>query len=180
MSTRDAGSNDPWFAERLPLLQLVMDETQHTVPRVHEGLYHWLAHYHQVMLLAAGIVGVVVPLLYAQGSKLIDPWYLRWSVLCFGVSMLLGVLISFVSKWTLTFVMEMVQRHVSALYGAIWGAVDEASALANLHAVAEEYQPKGARILRLVRAGAVGDLFFYGTFLAGIAFLMSGFTASWK
>ena len=47
-------ADGPLFGNRLPFLNQIAMERQYGLTRMHEGLYHWLSHYQQMMVLQAG------------------------------------------------------------------------------------------------------------------------------
>ncbi len=165
----------PLFGDRIPFIQLINQERQDAIRHMHDGLYHWLGHYQQMMLLEAGIVGVVIPLLYAQGPTLVNPWFLRRAVAWLGFSLLIGVLITGVSKWAMVFIMARLQQHVARQNEAIGAGEDEAAIASGLQEVNEAFKPQAHRLLLLAYSGVIGDVLFYGPFLVGLYYLLSGF-----
>jgi hypothetical protein len=168
-------SHSSWFADRLPFVQLITEDRRVTLERMHQGTFSSLDHYQQLMVLEAGIIGVVIPILHAQGPGFANPWFLKRAVIWLGGSMMIGILISAVSRWTLVMVTLMVQNHYAIQNTLIGDAVDEDGARAALNKADSEYAPKAERLRRVLYAGAIGDLLFYGTFLRGVAYVVQGF-----
>jgi hypothetical protein len=165
----------PLFGDRIPFAQLINQERQEAVRRAHDGLYHALGHYQQMMLLEAAIIGLVIPVLYAQGPALVNPWFLRRAVAWLGVSMFVGVLIAGVSKWAMVFITARLQEQFARQDEAIGAGDDESSVAASLRAANDAFKPEARKLLRLAYSGIIGDVLFYGPFLAGLYYLLSGF-----
>jgi hypothetical protein len=163
---------EPLFARRIPLTELILKERQFAMEAAHRGVYQWLTHYHQMMVLEAAIAGVVIPILYSQGPGLVNPWFLRRALLWFGVSLFVGVLIVSVSKWVTVFIIARLQRQYARQDEAIAAGVDESEALA---AVNEAFRPEARRLQLLTyTTGILGDAVFYGGFLGGLYCLLQG------
>ena len=165
----------PLFGMRIPFAQLIGQERQFALQRAHEGLYQWLGHYQQMMLLEAGIIGVVIPLLYAQGPALVNPWFLRRAVAWLGFSLFVGVLISGISKWAVVFILGRLQLQFAKQDQAIAEGDDEASISAGLQEINAAFRPEARKLLLLTYSSVLGDLLFYLPFLAGLYYLLRGF-----
>src|SRR5438132_10156680 len=100
----------PLFAKRLPLIQMLADERRSIFESTSTGLHQGLSHYHQFMVLEAGIAGVVIPLVHSQPG-LADPLFLRKAVFSMGGSIAVGILIAAVSRWFSVYTLFTVAEH---------------------------------------------------------------------
>jgi hypothetical protein len=141
---------------------------------MHEGLYQWLNHYYQMMLLEGAIVGIVVPVIIAQRPLLIAPWFLRRSLIWFGCSLVTGVLICAVSKWTVVIMMARLSSQFQRQDQAIAEEHYEETIQAGLNAVNIDFRPAAKRMVLTSYSGVIGDLAFYGGFLGGLYYLLQG------
>ncbi len=168
-------SPSSWFADRLPFIQFLVEDRRIVLDRMQQGTFSALEHYHQLMLLEAGIIGVVIPILHAQGPAFINPWFLNRAVIYLGVSMMIGILIAAVSRWTLVYLSFLVHKHYGAQNDLLAAAQDEAGARNAMSASEAAFTPKAERLRKVLIAGAIGDVLFYGGFLRGVAYVIEGF-----
>ncbi len=168
--------NSPsWFAERLPFLQSLSEERTAMVDRMHQGTFSSLEHYQQVMLLEAGIIGVVIPILHTQGAAFVNPWFLTRAVIWIGISMMTGILIAGVSRWTLVYLNTVVYKHFAHQHELLAAAEDEDGAREAIAASATVYEPTARRLRKILYAGVIGDVVFYGGLLRGVAYVVEAF-----
>lgn len=172
----------PLFGARLPFLQF-LHQNHATLREATQGAtyatYRALGHYHQMMVLAAGIAGVVVPVIYTQDRVPIDPRLLRWTAICMGTTVVVGTLIVIVARWLLIWISQRLEYSFVAVNQAVGEVEDDEPAIARAIDEArrpfkfpEWFQPS------IVVLGAIGDVLFYGSFLTGIGFLIAGFVRS--
>lgn len=165
----------PLFARRLPLLQHLQSQDQMVLDYVTDSFFPGLAHYHQMMTLAAGVAGVVVPVLHSQPT-MINQWFLRRAAICMGVTIAIGVLIVFVSRWVHVALMHGFSRRL-ALREMLLGETpdDEVEVARALQKATDDTAPRLKKFRQVLPWGVVGDLLFYGSFLRGVAYLIEGF-----
>jgi hypothetical protein len=141
-----------------------------------ESAFKSVEHYQQVTLLSAGIAGVVVPVLLAQGPTLANVWFLRRAVIYFGACIGLGVTLAGAYRWAASLMMADVQSFFSKqneLFARSGGTEQDFFRAFDESQV--HFRPVRQRLLYWMWAGVVGDALFYLTFLRGVAYILEGF-----
>jgi hypothetical protein len=179
----DEMTDQPLFAKRIPFTQLVLSQHNAHRDRLVSTLYPGLQHYHNMMVLAAGIVGIVVPALHTQGPALINSWFLKRTAISMGILIVLGAIISGVSRWIAIRIISLLEHEFAGEMDAIRSGDDEESISAALDARNNDPANTIAKQAMAwyrgtVWLGAIGDFFFYGAFVWGVLYLIRGFIRS--
>lgn len=134
---------------------------------------------HRLILLSAGIIGVVLPLV-AQRPHMTHAGFMRLSWLSFGVCVTIGVVVSFFSRSTFSKVLalsgERFSRYGYAVGYASAGPPDEAGekVSAAFKEIDADIAKKSNRML--LTSVLPWDVAFHGSFLFGLYFLWRAFS----
>ncbi len=174
--TKNQEPSQSLFALRMPFMQALITERESIRNRAYAAIYPILTHYHNVNLLAAGIAGIVVPILSTQGSALINPWFLTRVAVCMGLTIFVGVLACAYLRFTSgLYLRELELRFHSENYALANAENTEQAINYALQVVNTVHAGKRERAEFRIGLIVFFDIGFYGIFLRGIVYLIEGF-----
>ncbi len=162
------------FYRRIPYMQLLADEQRSALDWMKTAQTTGLTHYHQMMLLSAGSLGVVIPILATQRPAVLIPLFAKRAAVAFGANIFLGAVIQGVGRWLMVITTTRIAEHFGRVNVAVWEAPDDEDAIREaVHRAAAQFDP--AALGWITKLGGIGDVLFYSAFLFGVGFLMAGF-----
>jgi hypothetical protein len=134
-----------------------------------------VAQYRHLVVLTAGIIAVV-PAVLSQSKFQIDTSLMRWGALTLVGTIIAGVLIDGVSKYTfMALLLNLGTRHAhfAERIGKALANPDAIAGLADAYQQTEKDNEPMMRRWRWQIGGAViGDVVFYGSFIVGLVLLI--------
>lgn len=163
--------------DHMRVLELHMNEFTSHRDHIMRSYSDWVEGIHRVMLMAAGIGGVIVPIL-ANRAAVTAP--LRAGALYLFATVAIGVVMQFCGRYVMAFTLSIYHATVRQQYQAIGeiGASESADAIATAQQKFIDVKPPNYFVVVLGVLGVLAmlaEVAFYACFLYGAWLVVKGF-----